>query len=271
MNVLDLYSGAGGFSLGFQQAGYNIACGVDIDSLAVQVFRYNLKASILCGDLMKLPVSLLPKTDVVIGSPPCQSWSNANNGRVTGPKDDPTLINRFMEIVEALKPRFWVMEEVPRTAKIVKAPYTAILDAWDFGVGQRRKRLFASNFPLPTPPMIHVTPREILGHGEKVGITSHAWRWHGKVEVTSRVKTFSYQERNDPSEWTLDNPFPTILCRPAYQVDGHWLTPEENALLQGFPSDFRFLGRGGDRYQLVGNAVCPPVAKAIAEAIREQT
>ena len=80
---------------------------------------------------------------MTIGSPPCQRFSQAN---YYSRDYDDSLVKRFMEIVEQVNPKYWVWENVVGA----KRAMPVCLDAQNFGLPQRRKRHFVSNFKLPT-------------------------------------------------------------------------------------------------------------------------
>ena len=117
--VLDLFCGCGGLSKGFEMAGYNILLGIDNNQPALETFEFNHKGSKgMNADLSS------PKTfdeidrvldgrevDVIIGGPPCQGFSSANQQRII---DDPRneLYKYFIKAVEKICPKFVVMENV---------------------------------------------------------------------------------------------------------------------------------------------------------------
>ena len=163
LNAIDLFCGAGGLSLGFQQAGFNILVGVDNEQAALDTFEYNHKgAAGLNADLSKqqaiaqiLKVAGDRKIDVIIAGPPCQGFS------LTGPRnfDDPRnkLYLAVLEMVHQYKPKGFVIENVPGMAtmydgqvkdevlrRFVDMGYNTdcrILKACDYGVPQMRRRL----------------------------------------------------------------------------------------------------------------------------------
>lgn len=118
-NVIDLFCGAGGLSLGFQQAGFNIIVGVDNEPVALETFEYNHKGSVaLNADLSQQETfDLILKTagdkkiDVIIAGPPCQGFS------LTGPRnfDDPRnkLYLAVIEMVQQYQPKGFIIENVP--------------------------------------------------------------------------------------------------------------------------------------------------------------
>lgn len=160
-NAIDLFCGAGGLSLGFQQAGFNIIVGVDNEPAALETFEFNHKGAIgLNADLSKQETfDLILKTagdrkiDVIIAGPPCQGFS------LTGPRnfDDPRnkLYLAVIEMVKQYSPKGFVIENVPGMATMYKGQVKdevlkrftemgynvdcRILKACDYGVPQMRK------------------------------------------------------------------------------------------------------------------------------------
>jgi len=230
MDVIDLCCGAGGFSLGFKQAGFNIVLGVDIWKPAVETFKRNI------GNAVQMDIrdlKDLPSCDVLIGSPPCQHFSVANQYEHD---EDPSLLYEFLCVVERIKPKYWVMEEVPMVEQFLPSgTMHTILCANRFGLEHRRERLFAGSFPIPNSPRITETRIP----------TPTATEWKGCSSKKNREKM---------------NRFSDYLGRKA--------TVEECRDAMGFPPDYVFTGTKKDQYILVGNAVCPPVSFAIAESIK---
>lgn len=162
-NAIDLFCGAGGLSLGFQQAGFNIIVGVDNEPAALETFEYNHKGSVgLNADLSQQETfDLILKTagdkkiDVIIAGPPCQGFS------LTGPRnfDDPRnkLYLAVIEMVKQYQPKGFIIENVPGMATMYNGKVKdevlrrfdemgyniacQILKACDYGVPQMRKRL----------------------------------------------------------------------------------------------------------------------------------
>lgn len=161
LSVLDVFCGAGGFSEGFRQAGFRIASGTDVDPDACATYASNFpSAATVCGDLTKAStrsrvVEAAGAVDVVVGGPPCQAFSQVrNHDRAL---DDPRnrLYREFLWLLKRVRPRAFVMENVPglaqlrvqeRIAKdlVLDGRYRISVqevDACDFGVPQTRKRL----------------------------------------------------------------------------------------------------------------------------------
>lgn len=157
--VLDLFSGCGGMSLGFEQAGFAIELGIDNCSDALSTFKKNHKNSnIINADLLTLNPSEInfDAVDVIIGGPPCQGFSIAGKRVIEDKRND--LYKSFMKFVKYFKSKAFVMENVPNILSIGNGSiknkiindftdlgYTVeckVLMASDFGVPQNRKRAF---------------------------------------------------------------------------------------------------------------------------------
>jgi len=184
--VLDLFSGAGGLSYGFQEAGFFIAAGVDRDKSSILTHAYNFNSESICEDITNIedPKQFIaelgiPRVDVVIASPPCQGFSTAGKAAIKklGLEDYyhnvlNELYREFVRFVEVLKPKAFLMENVPTMASFqdgdivtrIKERFRSIgytntdskiLNAKYHGVPQARKRLFiggtrfGSDFPFP--------------------------------------------------------------------------------------------------------------------------
>jgi DNA (cytosine-5)-methyltransferase 1 len=119
-NVIDLYAGAGGLSLGAARAGFNVAAAVEFNPHAMNTHMLNFPRSIhilrdisdLNGEAL-LQLSGLNQQDLIgiIGGPPCQGFSSIGHGAVDDPRN--TLFTKFFQLVEELQPVFFVAENVP--------------------------------------------------------------------------------------------------------------------------------------------------------------
>ena len=181
LNVIDLFSGAGGLSKGFMDAGYNIVVGVDNDEMALNTFKKNHPGSqTLNADLSKPEtfeeIKKLAKgktIDVIVAGPPCQGFS------LSGPRnfddDRNKLYLAVIKMVEQYQPKGFVIENVPGMATLYNGQIKNeilrrfnnigyniecnVLCAADYGVPQIRKRLVFigirkdlgfPKFPVPT-------------------------------------------------------------------------------------------------------------------------
>ena len=190
INVIDLFCGCGGLSLGFEQAGYNVLLGIDNWEDALVTFRANHRnGETLCADLMRLnPADVSEKignqeVDLIIGGPPCQGFSVA--GKRIIDDDRNKLYKSFVKMVGYFKPKAFVLENVPNILTIgdgiikreIIADFEAlgykvvnkVLLASDYGVPQNRRRaifvglLGGEEFEYPRPTIIQrVTTEQAL-------------------------------------------------------------------------------------------------------------
>jgi DNA (cytosine-5)-methyltransferase 1 len=108
LKVIDLCCGAGGFSEGFSQAGFDIILGVDYWGDALKSFQQNHHCEVLESDIRL--VSDLPDCDVMIGSPPCQNLSKVSRNK--NYELGLELIRVFEQLVRETKPDYWVWEGI---------------------------------------------------------------------------------------------------------------------------------------------------------------
>lgn len=177
--AIDLFCGAGGASLGIDQAGYDTVAAIDQNTTALDTHADNLPGYTINHDLSDIDPEVLPERaqspDYIHGSPPCQGFSTANDDRNA---DDPrnSLVFDFIDWVAELRPPVATMENVTGMTNITDhfmdtltgafrdAGYTAkwrVLNAADYGVPQTRKRVITvairddievscACFPTPT-------------------------------------------------------------------------------------------------------------------------
>lgn len=227
LNYIDLFSGAGGMSLGFDQAGFNNIFSVDIEPRFCETYKTNFpKHNLIQKDISKLSNEEIKSIignkiiDVIIGGPPCQGFSMAGN---IGRKfiDDPRnqLFREFARIVEIVQPSYFVMENVARLFthnkgetknEIIelfkKMNYNVdckVVNTADFGIPQVRNRvLFIGNrisnnifFPTKTidkpisiKEAIDKLPK--LKSGEKSKIPNHISMKHSE-QMLEKMKYVS--------------------------------------------------------------------------------
>ncbi|ABN70018.1 DNA-cytosine methyltransferase [Staphylothermus marinus F1] len=310
---IDLFCGAGGFAEGFILTNrFRSVLGIDNFRPAAQTYKINFPDSIVIMEDIKrirnddlIEIIDPEEIDVVIGSPPCEPFTGANPKREKNPIDrlykDPAgqLTLHYIRIVGFLKPRVFVMENVPAIMddgleyvlrrefeKIGYRIYFNILRAEDYGTPSHRLRVFISNIPIKPKKQKHrITVGEAFKGLPKPG-TGYPPNHDPfplplrKLKRISRLKwgqAMIYYEgarRRLPNLIRL-NPnkiAPTVLgsSRFIHPYENRFITVREQARLMGFPDTFIFVGGRDEQYNLVGEAVPVPLAKAIAEYIVEK-
>ncbi len=167
INVIDLFCGCGGLSLGFEKAGFNILLGIDSWKDAITTFNYNHKKSKgLCADLVKLNPEDIEnelngeKVSLIIGGAPCQGFSVAGKRIIDDERNK--LYKNFVRFVSYYKPKAFLMENVPNILSMgngvirdsIVSDFSSlgynvsykVITASDYGVPQNRRRAFFVGF-----------------------------------------------------------------------------------------------------------------------------
>jgi len=312
MRAIDLFCGAGGSSLGAMAAGVEIVAGFDIWPVAGSVYRANFPSArfYLC-DLAALDESDirsirdgLGDVDLILASPPCTDHSPARGAAPPSLAglDLPWCVWRFAAV---FRPRWLVIENVPGMRRwhdyraflhaLMRLGYclrVQDLNAADFGVPQRRRRLYIvcdreAELPEIAPrASVHVPARCVIdldGYAYTPLYTPR--RARATIERVERairalgrdVAFISVYYGSGPQWQTLDVPLRTVttsahfaLVRPD-RCGGHemrMLQVDELRRAMSFPVWFDFGGcTRTETMRLLGNAVCPPVMQAIIETL----
>jgi DNA (cytosine-5)-methyltransferase 1 len=220
--AIDFFCGAGGLSLGFKRGGFKIAAAFDSDPIHVKTHAINFPestsicadVSALCGKQVRALASLSAdlEIDVIIGGPPCQGFSMIGKRNMEDPRN--LLLLQFCRLIVELSPKYFVIENVSglkygAARKILakalrylkKAGYCwvspiQIVNASDFGVPQRRKRVFILGYrrgllkpTYPNPTMNRTTVKEAIGDLRGIGRTKALFSsdlYFGKLGAPSR-------------------------------------------------------------------------------------
>jgi len=304
MNIVSLFSGAGGLDLGMVQAGNAIVWANDIDGDAVATYRRNIGDHIVQEDIRNIRVENIPACDVVIGGFPCQGFSMANLHRSVD--DERNVLYRFFcNVVESKKPKYFIAENVKGILSLGKGEVIKqILENFaslgyhvelhkvnmaDYGVPQVRQRvliigerldIFNNNVQFHFPEPTHGTGeglkpwvciREAIGHFPNPDMPNDVPN-HIYSEYKVVFRDFTAHRQTDP-----DKPSPTILARgngkggvcaiPHYNGRRR-LSVRESAAVQTFPDDFVFCGSRTAGYRQIGNAVPPMFSRKLGEELR---
>lgn len=289
MKVVDLFSGCGGMSLGFEEAGFDVVGAFDNWNAAVEIYKANFSHPIYKMDLSsENPTPLIKslKPDIIIGGPPCQDYSIAGK-REMGKRANLTI--KFGEIVSQVKPTWVVFENVYNIERfstlakmkeiLTNAGYgfsTRILDASLCGVPQKRKRfflvgkLYAQNGFFDDAFIANMSDKPMTVK-DYLGDALHTQYYYMHPRSYKRRAVFSIDELSATIRG-INRPIPENYSKhPADKAnisDGvRALTTRERGYLQTFPDSFLFPGAKTDVELAIGNAVPPKLAKYIAEII----
>lgn len=326
--TIELFAGAGGLALGIEQAGFETLGLVEIDKDAADTLKQNRPNwRVLNEDIAKISCLDLPEffglqkgeLDLLSGGAPCQSFSYA--GKRLGLEDARgTLFYHYAKFLEQLQPKMFLFENVRgllshdhgRTYQTItdifkSTGYTIdnrVLNAWNFGVAQKRERLITIgirndllgkiHFHFPEPHAYKPVLRDILlDCPESIGAPYSDYKrkifemvppggyWRDIPEAVAKpyMKSCWYMGGGRTGilrRLSLDEPSLTVLTSPSQkQTDRcHPLEPRpftirENARCQSFPDDWEFCGGIGAQYKQVGNAVPVNLAYDIGIKIKE--
>jgi len=305
MEVISLFSGAGGLDLGFVKAGAEIIWANDIWADAAETYRKNIGNHIIVADIRQLNTKSIPEAEVIIGGFPCLGFTIAK-GKNRRP-DDPYnfLYKEYLRLVNELKPRAFLIENVTGMAQgnafkslfesmingFKKVGYLVlfkILNAADYGVPQKRRRILI----LGTRNDLNATPRFPEITHSKYNTLEKTAPWitlrdaigdlpedfdplHDPEHVgSSHVVKINGYVGNRKLSW--DEPSPTITGRGS-RTGGPVIHPhpslqrrlsvKECKRLQSFPDDFEFKGSISSMYAQIGNAVPPLLAFRVAQEL----
>ena len=292
MKAVDLFCGCGGMSLGFENQGYEIIASYDNWEPAINTYRKNFSHPIFKEDLSdKKMVGIIQNLtpDIIIGGPPCQDFSSAGYRDETMGRA--ALSKTYTDIVTTAKPKYFVMENVPRIrtsqtyqyvrTELKKAGYGLtehILDASYCGVPQKRKRFFLigcldaeDNFlekyllqGLSEKPM---TIHDYLGDSLGVEYYFRIPRSYNRRAIFSifePCQTIRGVDRPIPPNYKK-HPQDPVDIGPLVRA----LTPKERSYMQTFPEDFIFEENKTNTNQMIGNAVPVKLAEYVASAIKK--
>lgn len=293
-HAVDLFAGAGGLSLGFSTAGFTVT-GYEGCHSACRIHQNNITTGSCNHQLLTMKTTLPHRPDIVLGGPPCQPFSRS--GKQAGNEDPRNGVAIFLYLARQMDPDFVLMENVPNLKhhglqRIVDELeqmgyrcYTSILNSVDYGVAQRRRRLFLaatkySRYPFewPAPLGTETTVKDVIGDtafaendNPSLSVSDHTMKRIRKYEETSGCINSRDLLPNRPAR--------TFTCRNLagktndmirlLLQDGtrRELTVAEAAAIHGFPEHwFRGMARG-KAMKMIGNAVPPALSEAIANAV----
>lgn len=299
MRAIDLFAGAGGFSMGAQMAGCDVVWAANHWQAAVDTHAANHpRTAHACQDLQQADWSRVPAHDILLASPACQGHSRARGKERPHYDLQRSTAWAVVSAAEFHAPQAFVVENVPEFSKWALYPAWCsamhalgyalapmILDAADHGVPQHRRRLFVVGTRSEHPIDLRLQAREHVGSESLIDFRAGKWAQidrpgrspatlkriaAGREDHGERFLTAYYG--NERGGRSLSRPVGTITTRDRWAiVDGdrmRMLNVIECRKAMGFPDDYRLPERAKDAMHMLGNAVCPPVARDVIEAIR---
>jgi DNA (cytosine-5)-methyltransferase 1 len=301
LNVIDLFCGCGGMSKGLTDAGLNVIAGIDIWDKAVESYNQNFEHKAYCADLTQLPPEKFnalynkdnKSVDILVGGPPCQSFSIAGKRDKNDPRN--ALFMEYVKYLDYFKPKAFIMENVigmlsKKTAsgenvidiimEQLTRNYNCIINklyASDFEVPQNRRRTIIVGIrkdlhisPQAPEPIIKcvqdripvkniLIPKETVD--KKYYLSERALAGIAKKRGVNKEKGFGFGAQM----LDFDKPSYTIPAR--YWKDGYdalvkyneteirRLTITELKRIQSFPDNYIIDGSNKDIIMQIGNAV----------------
>jgi DNA (cytosine-5)-methyltransferase 1 len=309
LHGIDLFSGAGGSSWGAKLAGVTLRAAFDKWSLAADVYQANFPETKFFNSPLETieprdVAAEIGAIDLILASPECTSHSPAKG---SAPRCETSRETAFevVKFARAFRPRWIVIENVVSMRRWKQ--YTAllselgalgygtreqVLDSADFGVPQRRRRLFITCDLVQAPPMIQKS-REITRAALEILRDDYPLRplrakTRAKATLERAERAFSvigdrepfllvYYGSDHSGGWQrLEQPLRTITTVDRFALvvpangEHHMrmLQVPELANAMGFPHELKLEhGTRRERIHLIGNAVCPPVMCAVVKQL----
>lgn len=301
---IEVCAGAGGQALGLEMAGFRHDLLIELESWGTNTLRHNRPEwNVLQADLNEWePTPELYGIDLFAGGVPCPPFSVA--GKQLGKEDERDLFTRAVDLIEEIKPRGVMLENVrglldPKfedyrneiLARLTDAGYEGewrLLHAADYGVPQLRPRAILvalnpedkANFTWPEKH-----PEEALTVGETVVDLMGANGWEGAAAWAKTANRIAptlvggSKKHGGPDlgptrarkAWLEMNVIGTTIADEAPEkgfVGQPRMTPKMLARIQGFPDSWEITGRKTNACRQIGNAFPPPVAEAVGTQIR---
>ncbi|AVQ81697.1 DNA cytosine methyltransferase [Variovorax sp. PMC12] len=302
MRAIDLFAGAGGFSTGARMAGVDVVWAANHWQAAVDVHAANHpETAHACQDLQQADWRGVPAHDLLMASPACQGHANARGKEK--PHHD-ALRSTAWAVVSACefhRPQAALVENVPEFTKWALFPawcaamsalgYAVaphLIDSADHGVPQHRVRLFLVCTQGKHPLQLTFEPRTHVGADSVIQFASGKWSpvikpgrstntlarvAAGRARFGRRFVMPYYGSGSGLTGRCLSRPLGTVTTVDRWAlVDGdhmRMLTAAENRGAMGFPDSYTLPTNHRQAVHMLGNAVCPPVARDVINALKE--
>lgn len=330
LTAIDVFCGAGGLTVGLKRAGFEVLAAIENDPIAVETYAANHpEVMLLARDVRRVTGAGLRRAlglgsrplDLLAGCPPCQGFSRMRTlNKASSVRDSRNdLLLDFLRLAKALRPRSIMLENVPGlgedprlhwfTGYLSRMGYEwekDVIDAADYGVPQRRKRLIVvasrvGSVAIPSPSRTTRTVRQTFAHLGPAGRSGDAMHDASERRAAHVLRLIRSIPKNGGSRTDLrsdrqlachkrldgfhdvygrlpwDDVAPTITSgctnpskgRFLHPVEDRAITVREAALLQTFPRHYWFsMVRGKEHAaSMIGNALPPKLIARIARVV----
>lgn len=328
MKAIELFAGAAGLALGIEKAGFETIGLVEFDESASKTLKFNRPEwNVIHDDIANISKLDLEdyfsinkgELDLLSGGAPCQAFSYA--GKRLGLEDTRgTLFYHYALFLEKLQPKMFLFENVKgltshdggKTFKTILSIFESegytvqskVLNAWDFGVAQKRERMIMVgirndlidriSFEYPQPHSYKPVLRDILldcPQSQGMQYSEHKRKLFELVPPGGYWRDIPEDIAKEymKSTWnmgggrtgilrrlSLDEPSLTILTSPSqkqtercHPLEARPFTIRESARIQSFPDNWAFQGSIGNQYKQIGNAVPVNLAYEVGKKIKE--
>lgn len=324
MECIDLFSGAGGLTAGLHTAGFEAVAAVEVNEDCCATYSNAFpEVDLIPKPVQGIDFKRFSGIDLIAGGPPCQPFSSGGKGLAN--QDNRDMIPQFVRAIKEARPKAFIMENVFGLAGATHREYLngiiqqlkalgylltrKVLNAADFGVPQKRRRLFIVgnrirefDFPKPThgPGCIrpHVPAGEFVSRDKVAGEENPSKVVYAKNPDLRPSPYDGHLFNGGGRAINLAAPSHTILAsaggNKTHFIDGHEEVPKyhqhlttggkpregklpggrrltvlESALLQTFKPDMKFSGSRSSQYTQVGNAVPPLLAEVLGKALMQ--
>jgi DNA (cytosine-5)-methyltransferase 1 len=293
---IDLFAGIGGMRLAFESNGAECVFSSEWDKYAQKTYEANF-GEVPRGDITQIDEADLPKFDILLAGFPCQPFSSIGKREGFEHKTQGTLFYDVARIINHHQPKAFLLENVAgllthdegRTfttiiSTLVELGYEVeykILDASDFGVPQKRDRIYIVGFNRKkVVPADFSFPKP---KANKVGIGKFVERGISDRSITKHLQSVYIYKLDDgrPEVITPKSDFPVKTLVASYHkiqrltgtfvADGptglRLLSENECKAIMGYPKSFKIPVSRTQMYRQFGNSVAVPVVKGVAKAI----
>ena len=293
-SFIDLFAGIGGIRLGFEHVGGRCVFSSELDENACRTYEANFGEH-PAGDITKINADEIPDFDILLGGFPCQAFSIIGKKEGFANETCGTLFFDIERILKEKKPSAFMLENVKNlishdkgnTFKVIKSHLEAlgyhvhskVLNALDYGVPQKRERIFivgflddvVFKFPSPVPEYRKKTLPDIL---EKDVDKKYYVRDAIRISRLERIKDKNYPRpyisHENMAGSITPHPYSSALRAGAsanYILINDERRPTEREMLriQGFPDSYKIVLPYGKVKHQCGNSVAVPVIKEIAK------